>query len=208
MSAKQSNAREKELQLVRVAELWARGLNTEEIATLIERTSREIRRDIATLKARWAASLKDHDEIRKQQLAELGQMKREAWIAWDKSKRERIELITSTRTRNSQVVGLTDKRLFQELPNGDPRYMGILLSAIEAQNKLLGLIVSKNANTNTDGSDVAAPTTESERIERILQVFEQARQGDARLLSDAQNRAADVDADSGAADDGAVERGG
>lgn len=149
---------EKEKMLIRISELYIRGFSQYKIAdTLTEEMDRRItramvKRDLDKLRTLWMESaIRNFDEAKAEQLAKLDAIESQAWEQWEKScrqfKKTKIETSKGTKGEIKQAIETYERE-------GDPRYLQIILSAIDKRNKLLGLDAPlKVASTNKDGDD-------------------------------------------------------
>lgn len=184
MTGKKSTQREQDVIKAQIAALWARGQSASKIAPQVNKSARQVRRYLDALRDEWITSIADHNNIRMQQLAELGEVKLEAWEAWEKSKREQKAMTVESKgppkeegapqrirgRNNAQQLS----RISTQTTAGEPRYLQLLLDSIDAQNKLLGLVVIKHAETDSRGNDKPA-ISEDERAARVVAILDAAR---------------------------------
>lgn len=206
MAGTKSTNREIDQTKAQVAALWARGQSTAKIATAVGKSERQVRRYVEALREAWRESITSHDDIRLQQLAELSEIKEEAWSAWGKSKDEQRTATVETKGPQEGGNGAGGRRRGQALSRistqtnpGEAKYLQLLLDAIDAQNKLLGLVVIKHAETDSRGNDRPA-LTEEERTARVLAILDAARARRTGGAAHSTNDGADVVSESGAAD--------
>lgn len=207
MAGSKSTNREIEQAKAQVAALWARGQSVPKIAAAIGKSERQVRRYVIALRDQWRESVLNHDDIRLQQLAELTEIKEEAWDAWGKSKNEQRTATVETKgPQDGGTGGGAGRRRGQALSRistqttpGEARYLQLLLDAIDAQNKLLGLVVIKHAETDSRGNDRPA-LTEEERTARVLAILDAARARRTGSVANPSDDGADVVSESGAAD--------
>lgn len=164
-SAPKRSVAQRETDLQIFAELWREGATQLALVQWV-RVNRPytlsktaIHNDLADLKARWRAeSVSDMGDRIARQLASIDAQEAEAWQAWRKSKGEVTEVVqeqsedggtgkTKTPSHSRAVVRKT-------MSHGDPRYMGIISSCIEARNRLLGLTKNRVELSGPGGGPV------------------------------------------------------
>lgn len=205
MTGKKSTQREQDVIKAQIAALWARGQSASKIAPQVNKSARQVRRYLDALRDEWITNIADHNNIRMQQLAELGEVKLEAWEAWEKSKQEQKAMTVESKgpPKEEGAPRLRGRSNAQQLSRistqttaGESRYLQLLLDSIDAQNKLLGLVVIKHAETDSRGNDRPA-ITEDERIARVVSILDAARARRTGLPVSDSNAEADMDTEPG-----------
>lgn len=148
---------EREKALALVAELDGRGWTQRQIAKELGVSAPMVCYDLKQVRRRYAAStLESRAALVNEKLAELRQIKAEAWDAWERSCLDAVQVVDEKVLRN----GKTRKRptLFDADPSpdddelttvrqvttthnrpGDPRFLAVVLQAQRDERALLGL---------------------------------------------------------------------
>jgi len=125
---------------VQVAELHLKGWTHRQIAARLGIDSATIRHDLAHLRRDWQTSaIGDFHQAQQQELARLAQVEREAWSAWDDSKRDLVTTKVSKEgdeNRSKQRAEQTTRG-----QSGNPRYLDVIQRCIERRCKMFGLDV-------------------------------------------------------------------
>ena len=98
-----------------------------------------IQKDIEALRIQWRAeALASVDEWKGSELATITEVEREAWRSWAKSKETKQQ--TKTERATGRAGGNIDKAsVVTENPDGDPRFLLLVLQCSTQRSKLLGL---------------------------------------------------------------------
>lgn len=152
-----------------VAELWRKNWTEPEIRLEVMRrlgletySSRTVHKDVLRLIDEWKqARLPDIDAKVTAELARLDLVIREAWEMWEKSKEDHHDKSqtqhgTPVVDDNGTLVSIeTVKAIMNDSEKrgeGDPRYLDIVLKALQQRIKLLGLDKSTlDINAHMDG---------------------------------------------------------
>jgi hypothetical protein len=130
----------------KVALLHNQGWSNVEIADELGIPKWTVCRDLAAVRANWQESaLENISQAKKDELAKIDMIEKEAWEQWERSKEPRnTQTVTKGETVNKQS-------LKQEERGGDPRYMTIIQWCSEQRTKILGIVVQKVAPVTPDG---------------------------------------------------------
>jgi hypothetical protein len=170
-----------------VAELFLRGIKRQ--SALAERLGvnrSTVSRDLKALNDRWKeAGVRDLDAAKGQELERIDLVEREAWEAWEKSKRGR-ETTTTEQTTGGDGER-TKAAVRKEEEHGDPRYLAGVQWCVEQRCKLLGLHAPTETRlTGQAGGPIRAATEVTghvdlfTRVEQYVPILRQLREaGDA-----------------------------
>jgi hypothetical protein len=126
-----------------VAELYLRGKYQEEIARLVGCSQPQVSADLKAVQRQWlAASIRDFDAVKAQELAKLDAIEREALDAWAQSRQPREVTLTKRITGKDPRDEASIRR---EQSAGDPRFLQVAQRCIEVRCDLLGLSTSVEA---------------------------------------------------------------
>lgn len=135
--------REREVDIPVEIRLWVRGLSLKEIAAEISKDRpysvgySTIDRDIKIERAAWRSeTLGAIDELIACELIRVNQIEREAWDAWERSKKDSERSVTERKTGESETMRA---QMVREGQCGDPRYLTQVQWCIDKRCKLLGL---------------------------------------------------------------------
>lgn len=171
-----------------IADLYAQKLPQHEITRrlneqrqgLYELTRSAIARDIDKIRKRWRIEYTGtFNDALARELATIDKLEREAWEAWDRSKKPRQEKGSGMEEETSgeaeegkaPAAGKRKKRshLKQIDRDGEPRFLELVMSCVEKRSRILGLFAPERHeffNGGKDGSDPA--DVDLERIETLL----------------------------------------
>lgn len=148
--------REQELRLEIIAPLWRKNWTYKEIRDeVMRRLGKEsmsigtVCKDIKRLVAQWREErLQDTDEKITTELARLDQVIKEAWEMWEKSKQDynkksQAQTGLPQKAPDGQMMSVnTIKAMMwdaEQRGTGDPRYLDVILRALNQRCKLMGL---------------------------------------------------------------------
>src|SRR5262245_24381236 len=131
----------------RVAELFLKGWNQEDIGRELGISQPQVAGDLKKVGEAWCQSaIRDFDAARDQELAGVQRLEREAWAAWERSQQP-----SQTAVVDGQAGAQRAKRTVKH-QHGDSRFLDIVLRCSEARRQLLGLDApAKIAPTTPDG---------------------------------------------------------
>ena len=134
-----------------VGRLSVRGWAQVEIAQHLGVTQGTICNDLKVVRQQWRDSaVRDFDLAREEMLQSVDTVKREAWDAWERSKKPQQEATVEGEAPRQK----TRKRIRNQ--NGDPRYLEIILRCNVDQRAILGLDApTKIAPTTPDGKPLS-----------------------------------------------------
>lgn len=148
--------REQELRLEIIAPLWRKNWRYKDIQQEVMRRLGKksysigtVCKDVKRLIKEWQEErLEDTQEKITTELARLDQVIREAWEMWEKSKQDystksQAQTGLPKKSPDGQMVSIdTIKAMMwdaEKRGNGDPRYLDVILKALNQRCKLLGL---------------------------------------------------------------------
>lgn len=135
---------QREADKVTIARMSLQGKSLQEIANFLELDRSMVGRELKAIRSEWkVSSLRDFDESRGQQLAELKILKSELWQAWQESKAAKEstlkEQINSLGSGTDEADKRTKIATRQQSATGDAAYLSGVLACIKEESKLLGL---------------------------------------------------------------------
>lgn len=144
--ARDRTPEEKAADEARIAQLRARRMNFRQIAEVMNAdparpfpiSFQTVQKDAARIAKRWLANAEELIAQHKaDMLAELDEVCREAWQAWEKSKAAKVKRSTDKAGAGDATV--TRMSVSTEDQTGDPALLRVLLDAMEKRAKLLGI---------------------------------------------------------------------
>jgi hypothetical protein len=160
----------------KLAGLFLRGIKRQvELAQRLGVNRSTVSRDLKVLNVRWKESgVRDLDAAKGQELERIDLLEREAWDAWEKSKKGR-ETTTTEQTTGGEG-DRTKAAIRKEEQHGDPRYMASVQWCIEQRCKLLGLHAPTETRlTGKDGGPVQFQMEEVVAADRELEEWRNDR---------------------------------
>lgn len=129
--------RHREAHLAQVAARYVRGQLNMDIARELDVSPSQITYDLKILTKRWRDSaLVDFDTAKAIQLEKLDEIERTAWAAWEQSRADFEETMTSS----SQGPSVTARAMVKKRKrSGNPDYLEIMLRCVEQRCKIFGL---------------------------------------------------------------------
>lgn len=147
-----------------------------------------VSRDIIWIRNEWKLkAIEDWDSFVGQELARIDKLEKEAWEAWEVSKKTRKKTRSRTRMgRRGKTHSEEDaEEVGMEQRDGDPRFLDLVLSCIDKRCKLLQLELKPGkdrsglgANPGGGSSKSAMPVEEFRKLpmeERIAILMSQSR---------------------------------
>jgi transposase len=117
-----------------VAELYVQGWTQMQIADKLQIGQATVCYDLQKLQKEWRESrIRDFDAARELEIQKLDRVEREAWAAWENSKRPS----QSAEFKDDATNTPTKKRVKNQ--NGDPRFLVVVHQCIASRRALLGL---------------------------------------------------------------------
>lgn len=117
-----------------VAALYLRGYRQRQIAEQLKTSQSTISKDLKALHQEWKESrLHSMDEAKAAELDRLAEVEREAWEAWEQSKKDAVVY----RTKDGKDG--TEKQTIRKGQVGDPRFLERVQQVINKRCELLGL---------------------------------------------------------------------
>src|SRR5690348_1604469 len=117
-----------------VAEFYLHGWTQQRIAAELNTSQGTVCSDLKKLQKQWReSSIRDFDLARAEELQKLAQIEREAYEAWEQSKKPAQSAVVSGENGTAQARKTIKNR------HGDPRLLEIVLKCIAARRMILGL---------------------------------------------------------------------
>lgn len=165
-----------------VSRLLARGYGVRAIARELDispaSAQRWVNKARAEVAAEYQRSIQSLTELAGAHIAELDEVKREAWRAWEASKKP-ARVLVKREEDGDKPKTVIERRREQRLP--DARYLQAILTAQAQQAKIAGVNApEKVAPVSPDGKSEYGALTDEERANRINAILERARQARAR----------------------------
>ncbi len=138
MASKKRTPIEREDDLRQIAMMYLQGKTQAAIGALLGLSQKQISYDLADIRARWRKETTYNlDEHKAQELARLDAIERECWIAWEKSKNNRVRI----KRERDLTLDIPMSRLTREVEkrDGNPAFLAGVMSCIQERCKLLGL---------------------------------------------------------------------
>lgn len=176
-----------------IAGLLVRNYKASEIAKQLGISHNKVASYIDAIREEWGIlTSSTFKEFQAQELIKLEQIEREAWIAWENSKRKHIKTRkTYTRSRSDSdevVVVLSDSSLnldseiIEETEDpGDAKYLDVVMKAMAHRAKILGI---DKVNVNVFSANININQEQPEYQQRVDQFLAQFG-GDYRRIIDA-----------------------
>lgn len=197
--AYESRRKQKEARIVIVSELYSKGKSFREIRSEVIRrldlgsySLKTVHDDIETLLKQWRSERLDKtDQAVTLFLERNRQHYEEARLEWDRSRKDRYRTDTKRKgvpigkkggkgdTDNPAdiITVMREEKKIQELGEGDPRYMELMIKCEEQRAKLLGLYApEKKELTGPKGAPLSSNEGMTrEEIEKELEKIRKAR---------------------------------
>lgn len=128
-----------------IATRYLHGETQQHIAHELGLTQGRISQELKVIRAAWlAASVRDFDAIKSEQLAKLDAVEVAAWGAWARSQED---FESTLQEQNDGKLKVSRKREGQA---GDPRFLQTILNCVERRCHLLGLDAAKRFTIDWD----------------------------------------------------------
>jgi hypothetical protein len=136
---------------VQVADLYLQAWPQTQIAEHLGITQSTVSVDLKMIQRQWReSSVRNFDAAREVEIRKIDRVEREAWDAWERSKKPSQEATVEGEGPTQK----TRKRMKNQ--NGDPRYLEIVRACIADRRALLGLDApTKIAPTTPDGKPLS-----------------------------------------------------
>jgi hypothetical protein len=137
MPARKRNFLSREKDFLEIARMYCQGVPQSDIAKKLGLTQQQISYDLQSLRKEWQTQRTKHfDALLDKELVRLDTLEREAWQAWENSKRpkETRKIRTTTGTQSSDMNEIQQKETV-----GDPRFLTVVENCIQTRLRLLGL---------------------------------------------------------------------
>ncbi len=227
MAAPKRTSIQREADLERIAQLYLQGHKQADIAVTLDVSQPQISYDLKTLQKRWAAaSVRNIDTAKGEELARIDELERVYWDSWRKSQglikvksvdREKIVLDELNKIHKGvQAAGVAgqDGEIVRTLVRtekrvGEGKYLDGVQWCINQRCKILGIAApSKMALTDPSGEKEYGSDglTDEAAIDRLAAVFNLGRARRDQAAS-GDNTATDLDTPARATDDGGEQPG-
>lgn len=151
---------QREQDLEKITALYLKGWRQIDIAEELGLSRQQIGYDIKTIQKRWRESTAiNMDEAKQRELSRIDELEREYWLAWEKSKNERV----MARQEKSAKDTIARASMVKEQRDGNPAFLAGVMSCIDRRCKLLGL----DAPIKTQNFDIDLSKLTNEQLERI-----------------------------------------
>lgn len=129
---------ERERDLAIIAERILRGEGQASIAKDLGVSQPMISYDLAEIRERWQAQANEaHGALVAQQLAEVREVKKSAWAAWENSRKPKRKSEAAIKGASGNAT--TEKRTSEEQRDGNPTFLELVVKAMEKEARLMGL---------------------------------------------------------------------
>lgn len=145
-----------------VADLYLQGWSQSAIAQHVQADQSTINRDLKAIQKEWRnSSVRNFDAARELEIRKIDLLEREAWAAWERSKKPSQAAVLIGEGSGQQT------RKTMKNQNGDPRYLDLVNRCIAQRATLLGL------DAPLQVADVTPLPTESpeQRFTRLQPLF-------------------------------------
>jgi hypothetical protein len=150
-----------ELEILRdrklISDLYIKGWTQEQIGAELKISRDMVQYDLARIREDWQASaVYNFDEAKQKALAELANLKRTAWTAWEKSTKGKKKTKQST-TNDKAGGGSQAAEVVQEESYGDPRFLITIKELVDQECRLLNLYPSTSKTDVVIDTPAAGP---------------------------------------------------
>lgn len=159
-TGKKFTKREVEARRARVMKAVLRGVSRAELAQQENVSTMQICYDIKAVRKEWRESrIDDCDTLITQQLEQLDDVIKEAWIDWDASREDTVitEINTDGDSKKAKRTTRTN--------TGNPAYLEKILKALDQKSELQGL---KKAPLKNPNDDDFTPEQQRDRFAQLL----------------------------------------
>lgn len=151
----------------RIAELYLHGWLQVDIAEEVGVNQSTISRDLKSLHKEWLQSaLVDIDEAKAKELAEVDNLEREYWRAWERSQLDKEIEIQETVTGGKEGSREREQTRL-EGQAGDPRFLNGVEWCVERRCKLLGLDAPTRTDVTSGGERLPGVTVYLPEIDEL-----------------------------------------
>lgn len=176
-----------------IAGLLVRNYKSSEIAKELGISHNKVASYIEAIREEWGIlTSSTFKEFQAQELVKLEQIEREAWIAWERSKKKHVKsrktYIRSKSDSDDIVVVLDDSTLNldsevieETQDSGDAKYLDVVMKAMAHRAKILGI---DKVNVNVFSANISINQEQPEYQQRVDQFLAQFG-GDYRRIIDA-----------------------
>ena len=134
----------------RIADLYLRGRKQWEIGQELGLSQQMVSYELGIIRKQWMESaVRDFDEAKGRELDRIDHLEREAWDAWERSKRHRLVSVSGIEEKSTgsgvddRPAAPTETRTREETRKtdqvGDPRFLEKVAWCIDQRCKILGL---------------------------------------------------------------------
>lgn len=170
MPAKNSKKLEIERRRQQVGDLAVQGWTQAAIADQLSISQATVCDDLIKIRRQWRESaVRDFDLAQAESLQEINRVRREAWPAWERSKKPQQSAVI-----NGEGPGGTSRKTLKN-QHGDPRFLDIILKCNAAEQALLGLAAPTRIEPVMPSFQPLTPEARRLHIQAILQEQSQHR---------------------------------
>lgn len=177
MGSRRRSPAEKARDAQQIAALYLQGYSQTEIAARLNLGVATVCRDLKPYHERWQEEARRDIATRKaEQLAQLDQLLREYWEAWERSKAPR-KVSTVSKAAGGNGDGSATVR--SEERTGDPRFLEGVRWCMERRAKLLGLDApTRTEHTGADGRAIEVQLTWAQMVAQAINDLPEAENGE------------------------------
>lgn len=177
-----------------IAGLLVRNYKASEIARQLNITNAKTNAYIEAIRDEWSQlTSSTFKEFQSQELLKLEQIEREAWIAWEASKKKKIRRKkTYARTGDEIITELSDSGMQLEVEvidefddDGDTKYLDVVMKAMAHRAKILGV---DKVNVNVFSANININQEQPEYQQRVDQFLAQFGGDYGRIINAALDR--------------------
>lgn len=146
-----------------VARLMVRNMSPEEISDQLGLTVGQVEYTIRKIKDEWRRTRTDiYQSMVDQQLATLDAVQREAWVAWEKSRRDKVVRKRRRGTTGEDEVSLMETT--REEQAGNPAYLKLISECVDKKLHIVGGYAPKQVDmTITNTAEMIKSMTPEQR---------------------------------------------
>lgn len=163
-----------------ITEMYFAGKTQAEIGERVKRNQSTVSRDLRALHGQWLDRAGvTYGEAKARELAEIDNLERVYWAAWQASRKKREQSMTETTEGGGGERFKVQLR--EEERDGNPTFLGGIQWCIERRMAIFGLKVTKFAETDPSGQYPSAARdrdlamTDAEKADEIMAILDRAR---------------------------------
>jgi DNA-binding CsgD family transcriptional regulator len=157
--------------------LYAQGLTYEAIGRLLGISKQVAFQDVREARARYSVQIAtDLEGIKNEKLAELAELKRQGWIGWRRSLRDKV--IETTEVGTSAGKEVDKSRETVEGKAGNPKFIHEIREAIKQECEILGIRAPIQIQIEMPAAMVPIIVTTREEIQTLKRLQEDLTSND------------------------------